>query len=332
MWLQGRGFDLAELAETELELRRKKGSNAKDPRTLSVLPSALMGPVRLRPGEDPLLRLDPDAIGKLYPNSTFDPDSAAVEVILEFLGAARDLPPLGVIPALHEGDLFAGWVNLNRVQLLAQHPAIVRVEVVRNLAPASDPGGNGTPGSPNMPNTTATGQGVRLAVIDLGFDFLHEALLRRVGDTEEVRALWLHDMELPPPYEAPAGALGLRLAREELQCALRWYNSQEGRLPGPIAVETHLGRLASPPATDPDYTQLLQQHGTAVAGIAAGNGRGSGSVKSGVAPQADLALIAVGTHDETRFAELHQSSRSLPGCFRGHWKLECSYRGADGQQ
>jgi hypothetical protein len=232
-------------------------------------------------------------------------------VSLEFMGARQDLPPLGVIPAAHAGDLFFGWVNLDSIAMLAEHPAVVRVESLRSWMPTSS-SGDGGPGDINGGNSLnlkATGRGVRLAVIDLGFDFLHPALVRQVGTGEQVRALWLHDMQLPPPSSAPAGTLGLRLSTKELQTALDWYKGPAGGLPGPTAVETHLKRLATIVA-NPDYRTLVQQHGTAVVGIAAGNGRGAPngapSPEPGVAPDADLVLIAIGAHDETRFADSSQ--------------------------
>ena len=52
-----------------------------------------------------------------------------------------------------------------------------------------------------------------------------------------------------------------------------------------------------------EYRDLVRRHGTAVTGIAAGNGRGNLDGTRGVAPEADLALIAIGGHNEQRFAD-----------------------------
>ena len=322
VWLHGQGSALAKLAKQELMLWRKTLSSEEGDRLpANAVPRPLTGILRLRPGDDPLLRLDPDAITRLDPSrsSSFDPTRPAVTVCLEFLGALRDLPPLGVIPAVQAGDLFAGWVNLDRVAELAGHPAVVRIEALRTWGPTGDPEGErgGSPNGWSSASARATGQGVRIAVIDLGFDFLHPAFLRQVGGAEKVRTLWLHDMELSPP--SPTGSLGLRLTRAELQDALDWYSRP--LIPScsrPVAVETHLARLETVPDANPEYRTLVQQHGTAVTGIAAGNGRdytaGSTLQVPGVAPDADLVLIAIGAHDETRFADFDPRLSGIPRC------------------
>ena len=279
--LHGQGL-WAELADQELRLLRERISSERADRgriRAHMVPCPLTGPVRARPAEDPLLRLDAEAIARLGPqerSAIFDPTRPAIAVILEFLGSRQDLPPLGVIPAAQAGDLFVGWVNLDRVPALAEHPAVVRIEALRTWAPNTDPDAGARGASDGGASFGATGgRGVRLAVIDLGFDFLHPGLVRQVGEggTEQVRTLWLHDMRLPPPPSAPAGALGRRLSGAELQDALDWYGSPGGQPPGPSAVETHLMRLATV-AARPEYRAVVQQHGTAVTGIAAGNGRG----------------------------------------------------------
>src|SRR5262245_430052 len=301
-WLQAQGPALAELVQQEAQ--RKP---APDARRTSFVGNFLTGPVSLEPGKDPLLHLDADALRRLDPTDAvaFDPARPAVAVSLEFLGARRDLPRLGVVPVAQAGDLFVGWVNLDKLKELIDHPCLVYVEASRSVVPTVDPGG-GEPGDPHFSSTThanATGRGVRLAVIDLGFDFLHPALVRDAGGAQQVRALWLHDMKLKRP-DAPADQLGLRLTHAELQDALDWYNSDNQAPPGPQAVQTHLQRLGTSPANK-DLREALQQHGTAATVSAAGNG-GAGDpaipAKVGVAPEADLALIAIGGHDETRFA------------------------------
>jgi hypothetical protein len=318
---------LAELVEQELALFRRalnfKRSGRSDLPGITM-PSPLTGSVRLRPGNDPLLRLDPDAIKRLDPSAAavFDSNRPAVAVSLEFLGAARDLPPLGVIPAVQAGDLFFGWVNLERVAALAKHEAVVRIEALRTWAPTSNSsGGDGIPNGRSPGTATTTGHGVRLVVIDLGFDFLHPGLVREVAGAEQVRALWLHDMELPPEQLAPAGALGRRFTATDLQAALDWYLAPLGQPapPTPCAIKKHLGRLVSARASA-DYKQLLQQHGTAVTGIAAGNGRGRRPDDTippvlGVAPEADLVLIAIGAHDETRFADSSEVFAAFQAAF-----------------
>jgi len=305
VWLNRSG-QLGRLVDQELTLRRSV-LTSRSPSHLGGSP--VTGPVRLRPAADPVLRLDADAIANLDPasSSTFDPTRPAVSVTLEFLGSMQDLLQLGAIPVVRSGDLFVAWVNLANVPTLAEHDAVVRMEATVSVAPTGNQGAE-VPGHDNMSSLVlpATGKGVRLAVIDLGFDFLHPGLLRQVDDAEQVRALWLHDMVLQAPS---AGALGQRFSHLELQQALDWYRSPQDGPPGPRVVEEHLKRLAKTTATNPETRDRLQMHGTAVTGIAAGNGResvGQNAANRGVASEADLILIAIGGHDEMRFADSSQ--------------------------
>ncbi len=271
-------------------------------------PSPLTAAVRLAPDKDTALNLNAASLSRLDPSgrATFDPASPAVAVSVEFLGGKADLLSSGFIATAQAGDILFGWINLNRGAALANHPAVVRVDALRAglpcLGAAASPAGEagGAPAASPL-----TGAGVRIAVIDLGFDFLHPALLRPAAQTERVRTLWLHDFVLPPDPAAPAGSAGRRFDDVALGHALAWYNSG-GSGTVPDAINDHLGRLRTARGTAIHRTQI-QQHGTAVAGIAAGNGRSSGPPTGvvpvpGVAPKADLILIAIGGHDEQRFA------------------------------
>ena len=157
-----------------------------------------------------------------------------------------------------------------------------------------------------------------ICCIDVGFDFLHPGLVQDVGQTEKVRALWLHDMVLPAVGAASA-LPGRRFSEAELQAGLDWYNDKTKGAdtpgsPAPDAVHLHLGRLENPPGSF-EYKTLLQQHGTAVCGIAAGNGRGTAPTVTGVASSADLLLVALGDHDEHRFADSTQVSAAFQAAF-----------------
>lgn len=304
---------LAELAAQESALRQKVLSSEpsrRDSLLAAAVPHPLTGPIRLLPAEDPQLLLDSEALTRLDPRARakFNPKHPAVTVCVEFLGSISDLPALGMIPAVQSGDLFAGWVNLDQIKNLSEHKAVVRVEALRTFAPTGGGGENGS-GSANGESSLssgATGRGVRIAVIDLAFDFLHPALTRQGVGTDQVRALWLHDMAVKAPSVSPAGTMGRRFSADELQAALKWYTDEDPRTGLPLAISGHFGRLSEMQAA-PDYRDLVARHGTAVSGIAAGNGRASDGgptlVVPGVATEADLLFIAIGGHDETRFAD-----------------------------
>ncbi|WP_046864696.1 S8 family serine peptidase [Microvirga massiliensis] len=333
VWLFEKGSALPALVEQEQDLWRRE-LNAQQSRFQRLLgrvavapaphiPSPLTAAVRLRPAEDRVLNLSFESIRRIDPTgrAIFDPARPAVAVSIEFLGSRSDLLPLGVIPAAQAGDVFFGWVNLHSVSALAKNPAVLRIDALRTWTPAAG-------GSISAGNTTSgggggseTGAGVRLAVIDLGFDFLHPAFLQPIGASEEVRTLWLHDFALAPAASAPAGSIGRRFTGSDLQNALLWYEASSSS-PKPEVIATHIQRLKDA-LGNPEYRTLVQQHGTGTAGIAAGNGHSSSPLPSGpapvpgVAPDADLLFLAIGGHDEKRFADSLDVHSAFAAAFEG---------------
>ncbi|MCK8784068.1 hypothetical protein M0638_06705 [Roseomonas sp. NAR14] len=248
----------------------------------------------------------------------FRPEKGCVSVLLEFLGDPADLEALGALPVARAGDIVAAYANLDAIPALRDHGAVLQLDpggqmpppVLPPPAPAGgdsggeprdepegEPEGNpgDEPGSDPAPRPAApgdaampaaapaageTGRGVRLGIIDLGFDFLHPGLLDHEGGPAP-RALWLHDMTLSPLPDAVPGTIGRRFRRAALREALAWYRAggppaSQGERPDPgePAALEHLRRLAFPPERI-SFAEARQRrlHGTAVAGLAAGNGR-----------------------------------------------------------
>jgi subtilisin family serine protease len=125
-----------------------------------------------------------------------------------------------------------------------------------------------------------TGKGVVVVVIDTGIDFRHPDFITEDGDGRPTsRLLYLWDTLNPPvpekpgkkaPLSYPNGvSIGTLYKQEELTAELR-------------------GSAMQIPLTD------TNGHGTACAGIAAGNGRAAQGAYAGVAPQADLIGIRIG--------------------------------------
>lgn len=115
-----------------------------------------------------------------------------------------------------------------------------------------------------------TGKGVLLAVIDSGIDYSHPDFREEDGTS---RILYLWDQTLPG--EGVDGRKGQVFSQRQLNEAL--------------AQPTREEQLKRVPSQD------LLGHGTAMAGIAAGNGRGSAGQKNkGVAPECSLLIVKVG--------------------------------------
>ena len=126
-------------------------------------------------------------------------------------------------------------------------------------------------------HTDLSGQGVIVAVIDSGIDYFHEDFRRENGRT---RILELWDQEL-----------GQIFSREKLNEALEEGSREQA--------------LQMVPSRD------LSGHGTAVAGIAAGNGRESGGRYRGVAYESDLLVVKLGNRESGGFPRTTELMRAL---------------------
>ena len=133
------------------------------------------------------------------------------------------------------------------------------------------------------------GQGVLTAVIDSGIEY-ENADFRNEDGTTRIRALW--DQSLAPGEGRipPEGyVMGAEYTAEQINEALNQSTLMERR------------RIV--PSED------ISGHGTAVAGIAAGNGRNSGGRYAGVAPRSELLVVKLGNPRQegfTRTTELMQ--------------------------
>lgn len=148
------------------------------------------------------------------------------------------------------------------------------------LQPSSGTGGgvgSGGAGIISGVGTGLTGKGVLAAVIDSGIDYFHEDFRNADGTT---RILMLMDQNRDRIY-----------TREEINEAL--------------AAPDRAGALAVVPSIDPSG------HGTAVAAIAAGNGRGDRGIYRGVAYESELLVVKLGTPLADSFPRTTQLMKGL---------------------
>ena len=125
------------------------------------------------------------------------------------------------------------------------------------------------------------GQGVLIAVIDSGIDYANPDFQNADGTTR-IRTMWDQSL-LPRGGERPPEGyvIGVEYTREQINDALNQQN-----------VINRQSIVA---------TQDLSGHGTAVAGIAAGNGRASGGTLAGVAPESELIVVKMRSASEDGF-------------------------------
>lgn len=116
-----------------------------------------------------------------------------------------------------------------------------------------------------------SGRGVLTAVIDSGIDYSNPDFRNEDGSTR-IRALWDQSIPGSPPE---GYSMGTEYTREQINTALL----EQGRARQEQIV----------PSRD------VSGHGTSVAAIAAGNGRGSvGRIYAGVAPESELLIVKLG--------------------------------------
>lgn len=114
------------------------------------------------------------------------------------------------------------------------------------------------------------GKDVLVACIDSGVDYTHEDF-RKADGTTRILSLWDQTIPGSPPE---GYRIGTEYTREEINQAL--------------AAGTRTEREAIVPSRD------TSGHGTAVLGIAAGNGRESQGVYRGMAPESSILVVKLG--------------------------------------
>ncbi|MCC8126884.1 MAG: S8 family serine peptidase [Clostridiales bacterium] len=129
----------------------------------------------------------------------------------------------------------------------------------------------------DMEGTGLTGRGILTAVLDSGIDYFHEDF-RNADGTTRIVSLW--DQQNGRIYDS-----------EEINRALESGSRSEA--------------LAMVPSVD------VSGHGTAVAGIAAGNGRGQDGRYRGIAYESELLIVKLGTPDPQGFPRTTELMRAV---------------------
>ena len=125
------------------------------------------------------------------------------------------------------------------------------------------------------------GSGVIIGIIDSGIDYTHPDF-RNPDGTSRIMYLWDQLGEGSPPQGFQSGAE---------------YNNAQ------------LNEALQNPSMIP--TMDFIGHGTAVAGVAAGNGRASGGANMGTAPEASLIIVRLGERGRESFARTTEIMRAL---------------------
>ena len=139
-------------------------------------------------------------------------------------------------------------------------------------------------------STSLSGENVLIGIIDSGIDYRHPDFLE--DNKSRIVFLWDQTINNTPPANYPFGS---EYSNNTLNTALS-LPPEEGY------------RIC--PSVD------LSGHGTHVAGIAAGNGRASDFVYTGVAPQSSLLIVKLSTSYNTNFPTTTQIMLGVDYCIR----------------
>lgn len=160
--------------------------------------------------------------------------------------------------------------------------------------------GSGT--IPGIGTAGLTGNGILVGVVDSGVDYRHPDFCKEDGST---RILKLWDQGAMP--ESPDGATGNQDGEGETarDSASDWVRRPpEGYSTGVEYTREMIdAALVLPPSEGYRIVpeRDLSGHGTSVLGIAAGNGRASEGVNSGVAYESDIIVVKLGVPKENSF-------------------------------
>ena len=223
----------------------------------------------------------------------YDTQDAKWEIILRYSGE------MGNLSERYENwvDLLGGFAiaEVTREQLLqlSEEPLVEFIEKPKALSFAVYEGKLVSCIPPvQRPPYSLTGQGILVGIVDSGIDIYHPDYRKEDGTTRIV-GLW--DQTLTPEEgsgQAPPEGYqrGVYFSEEDINTILQ----NESRSP----------------------TQDRSGHGTHVAGIAAGNGRASRGENRGVAYEADILVVKLGSPTAEGFPQTAQLMQGIDFCVR----------------
>lgn len=209
-------------------------------------------------------------------NVGFDTKTKMWEIIVKYSGDLKEALAYG-FPQVEIRELSGGFAILNvpepQVEAVIDLKEIEYAEKPKRLYFAVNQARSASCLLPVQTGEGAlTGKGVLVGIVDSGIDYFHSDFRNADGTT---RILFLHDQTTGTVYD-----------RDTINAALQ------------TGARTAAGKIV--PSVD------TGGHGTAVAGIAAGNGRESSAKYRGVAYESDLIVVRLGVPDPEGFPRTTQ--------------------------
>lgn len=205
-------------------------------------------------------------------NVGYKPEDQEWELIVKYSGSLEQLREIAVSVTELQNEYAIIVIKESRLPLLAQLPQIEYVEKPKRLFFQTAIGKRVSCITAVQDTRFALfGQGILVAVIDSGIAY-ENMDFRNTDGTTRIRALWDQSIQGSPP---PGYQIGTLYTSEQINEALR--------------QPTKAMQLQMVPSVD------VSGHGTAVAGIAAGNGANSQGEYAGVASQSEMIVVKLGS-------------------------------------
>ena len=209
-------------------------------------------------------------------NFIVDQNQNLWELIMEYVGDLETIKSQNNLRAAY--DLKGGFAQIiihkNEIGSLSNDVLVLRLSLPRRLSYIDIGLGQICAGNLTQPDSIleATGEGVLLAVIDSGIRYNHPDFITETGES---RILYLWDQTIGEDASAVNGGGGVVYTNAQINEALSYG-----------VVEEQLRIVPS---------QDILGHGTALAGIAGGNGRASsGGRNKGVATGCEFIIVKLG--------------------------------------
>ena len=208
----------------------------------------------------------------------FNPQTKTWELIIKYSGSLERVSGLAEEVAQLQNEYAIVTVREDRIETLASLSEVEYIEKPKRLFFEVENGRRvSCIDAVQEARFSLSGQGVLIGVIDSGIDYTLPDFRTEDGETR-ILALW--DQMLEKEY-----------TRDEINEALR-----------SLTIEERMEKL---PSTDDSG------HGTAVAGIAAGNGRNSQGRYAGVAPESQLVVVKLGRAKQDGFPRTTELMKGL---------------------
>lgn len=208
-------------------------------------------------------------------NVGYDPIDREWDLIIKYSGSLDPVRAIASRVTELQNEYAIIRITESRIEILSEIPEVEYVEKPKRLFFQAAEGRRvSCINAVQDTRLSLHGQGILIAIIDSGIDYANADFRNEDGSTR-IRYLW--DQSLNPAEEekVPEGyGIGVEYTKEQIDEALNAQTISEQR------------RIVR--------SQDISGHGTAVAGVAAGNGSNSGGFYAGVATKSELIVVKLG--------------------------------------